>query len=1262
MIVLRRKTWKKREEAVKRPKHLTVAIICAIVCLVGHMAIHRIASADMDPHDESERLSGILEKHDERMKAALAALADSLDRQDGMADTLTTLENTAHRFSRTDDYSYYIFRGDSLAFWHNASLPIADLKPEQITEPMMKADNGYFYVCDRQAGSSSIYAMLHVRSIFPYDNDYLTDSYHPSFGLPETANIAFESTTNGLMSSGVSVTSPDKQYLFTVTRYRTRHIPTWFGCFSSTLLFLFVISVSIAIRGIAIDTAKRNGVPQALGLSLLTLFGVYALMVMLAPPPGFEDATLFSYLTFSYGWWLPSLWHLICLSFGILLWSYLFFRLAGRDEERWNVMGRRLRQIVLFHYFLLGWLSFLIDNAIIGVLIVHSQGISYYAGDIDVSYLTFIKVGVLGMIFLGFTLVMERVTSIFIHRSTPLAMLIYLIGGTVTSVIVCKSVFASGSGCVGFGFGVFCAIFWVMKKVSPTMMRFSHFVWILVIVNIFVTFRVSALNSDKEASYRKLLASTLAFSMEREDDPVAEQLLPQVYASVCADTVLRNLMKAPTLSHDIIYSQVRNRHMNGYFSRYDLQVVPCRGEASMLHMTYSGEDTECLPYFEQLTEESGRRVADGVEFYCISDDDGRPCYVGQFVYDDTTAYAPPVPNRLYIQIILKTSAQAFGYPELLTNKRDRIGENKVRGYSYAKYVGTQLVYHYGEFNYPANATLTADSIPIMPSVYSYTHLIVSPSANQSVVVTYPRQSLSNIITSYAYLFLGMLIVSLIIILPAWGSGFTFIGRLNISERIHASLVIFVLILFATVCVTTGYQTMTQFEDKSHSEMSGKMSLVVLNLSDELYGIRASDITPSDNIANMVDDILQRVANIYGTDAHLYDSQGRIVGSSRRELFMSGVAAPLMNSEALNTLRQGSQGEVFVEEHIGRMTHYATYSPIYDFDNKLMGYVGVPLFNDVREMKNQMLSSMVPITNSLMIIIILTIVASSLLARSITRPLLALRDALRGADLQAGTNKLTYPYSDEVGEVVSAYNRMTDKLSEQANKLAAAERENTWRQMARQIAHEIKNPLTPMKLSVQFLLRVWDNRRDNFEPTLRKTAQTLIEQIDQLSNVASQFSGMAKMKQAEPIRMDLAARLTATTTLFGRSDEANITYDGPQNGVYIMADPSLLTSVFNNLVKNAQQSTHDGRVVDIIVSLSTTEDNVVVTVADNGDGMPPEVSEKAFRPNFTTKSTGMGLGLAITKTIIDNSGGTIDFETEVGRGTTFTVTLPLDKQA
>ncbi len=1260
MVVLKRRK-KSIKKPVKRPVSLTVAIIIAIICLTGHMVIHRLASANMDPHDESERLSGIIAQHDKRMNATLEALADSLSQHNGGSDTLNILEKTAHHFSPTDDYSYYVFRGDSLAFWHNASLPIANITPDQVTMPLMKASNGYFYVCDKQMGGTTVYAMLHVRSTFPYDNDYLTDSFHPSFELPPTANIATELGVNGLMGSGVSVTSPDKQYLFTVTRYRTRHIPTWFGCCSASLLIVFVISVSLAIRSIAIDVAMRNGVPQALGLTLLSLWGLYGLMIMLAPPPGFEDTTLFSYLTFSYGWWLPSLWHLICLSFGILLWSYLFFRLAGRDEDGWDKMCGPKRQLVLFHYFLLGWASFILDNAIIGTLIIHSQGISYYAGDIDVSLLTFIKVGVLGMIFLGFTFIMERVTSIFLRRSTPKVMLTYLISGTIISTIVCQIFFISGGALIGLCFGVFCVIFWAMKKSSPDTMRFSHFVWILVIVNIFVTFRISCLNSDKEASYRKLLASTLAFSMEREDDPVAEQLLPQVYASVCADTTLRNLMHAPNLPHDLIYSQVRNHHMNGYFSRYDLQVVPCRGEASMLHMTYSGEDTECLPYFEQLTEENGRRVAEGVEFYCISDNDGRPCYVGQFVYDDTTSYAPPVPNRLYIQIVLKTSAQAFGYPELLTNKRDRIGESKVRGYSYAKYVGTQLVYHYGNFNYPANATLTADSVPIMPSIYSFTHLIVTPSANQSVIVTYPRQSMSNMITSYAYLFLGMLIVSLLVILPTWGSGYTFIGRLNISERIHASLVIFVLVLFVTVCATTGYQTMTMFEDKNRSEMSGKMSSVVLNLSDELYGIHADDITPSASVTNMVDDILQRIANIYGTDAHMYDPQGRIVGSSRRELFMSGVAAPLMNSEALDLLHQNRLGEVFVKERIGRMTHYATYSPIYDLDNKLMGYVGVPLFNDVREMKNQMLASMVPITNSLMIIIILSIVASSLLARSITRPLLALRDALRGADLQAGNKKLAYPYNDEVGDVVSAYNRMTDKLSEQANKLAAAERENTWRQMARQIAHEIKNPLTPMKLSVQYLLRIWDNRRDSFETALRKTAQTLIEQIDQLTNVASQFSGMAKMKEAEPVRMDLAARLTATTTLFGRSDEANITYDGPHSGVYIMADPALVTSVFNNLVKNAQQSAHDGRVVDIIVSLSTTADKVVVTVVDNGDGMPPEVSAKAFRPNFTTKSTGMGLGLAITKTIIDNTGGTISFETEVGRGTTFTVTLPLDKQ-
>ena len=213
-------------------------------------------------------------------------------------------------------------------------------------------------------------------------------------------------------------------------------------------------------------------------------------------------------------------------------------------------------------------------------------------------------------------------------------------------------------------------------------------------------------------------------------------------------------------------------------------------------------------------------------------------------------------------------------------------------------------------------------------------------------------------------------------------------------------------------------------------------------------------------------------------------------------------------------------------------------------------------------------------------------------------------------------------------------------------------------MARQIAHEIKNPLTPMKLSIQYLLKCWDSRRDNFEPMLKKTAQTLVDQIDQLSAVASQFSGIAKMKQAEPVVYDLAARLSATATLFGRAEEAEVTYDGPQEGVMIKADPDLMTSVFNNLIKNAQQSAADGRKVNIAVALSTDPSNATVTVTDNGDGIPDAIREKIFRPNFTTKSTGMGLGLAITKNIVDNSGGDISFATEVGRGTTFTVVLPL----
>lgn len=1231
-------------------------MVVAIMAIVSNLLIGDFWRPGGEQSGEGERLSQIMRRHDAAMRCELRTLADSLSLAPGR-DTLQTMESVAKEAGGDEDYTLYIFRGGELRYWHNALLPQAGLRLAQISEPVMRTANGTYYVRSEKAGDATLLALLRVYATFPYDNDYLKNKFAPSFSLPSASGISTGPTKNG-----VDVNGPEGEYLFTVTKVWVQTPPAWLSAVSCALLLLAFVSLLCTVGGMAEAVARRGHTALALALAAVLLACVHALMVKMTPPIGMDDTSLFSLLVFSYDWWVPSLWGLLQLSLCLLHWSYLFFSLSAKacTESRIASAGNGRARALCTGLTALCLVSFFAANGFIDLIVKHSQGLSFYAGEVDFSFTSLVKIGVMGLAFMSFVLIAERTSAIVSRTCNARALGVMLASATACGVGAGVVTFGPAGYMVGLGFALFCLIFYVMKRIDIEAMRFSHFVWIILLTSGFCLLRMTALNEVKERVERQLLADNLLFQMTREDDPTAEQLLPQIDAALTQDTLLPILMGAEVISHDDIYTHIRNHYFNGYFSRYDLQVIPCRGAGSTIQMTNNGDIAECVPYFSQLTYSHGRRLAKARDFYCIDDGDGRPCYICALAYDGSQPGAAFVPNRLYIQIVLKNTPQTAGYPDLLTNKRDRLGESKLKGYSCAKYDKSQLVFHYGTFDYPTNASLSATGQPVMPNRDSYSHLIKNSAKakEQTIVVTYPMLGLSNVLTCFSYLFLGLLIISAIAVWAASGTHLTFIGRMSISERIQAGLVFFITALFIVVCVISGYQSVNDYEAESKRHLSAAMATYAQTITDELLDIYRSEPDVSVPTSADADYILKRISNTTGVDAHLFDKDGRLLGSSRRELFISGIAAPLMNSEAMNAMSSGDANEVFVQEHIGSMVHFAAYMPISVDNGELLGYINVPFFNDVRAMRAQVLTSIRPITNSLVFIVIMSIIASSVIARGITRPLVELRDALKRADLNSGEEKLEYPYDDEVGQVVSAYNKMTDKLHAQADQLAATERESTWREMARQIAHEIKNPLTPMKLSVQYLLKVWDERRDIFEPMLRKTAATLVEQMDQLAAVASQFSGIAKMKRATPVEMDLAAKLSATAELFGRTEEADIHYEGPQNGVSIKADPDQITSVFNNLIKNAQQSAKDGRKIMIDITLTTDGTNATATVADNGDGIDDEIRGKIFRPNFTTKSTGMGLGLAITKTIIDNAGGAISFETEVGRGTSFSVTLPL----
>jgi len=286
------------------------------------------------------------------------------------------------------------------------------------------------------------------------------------------------------------------------------------------------------------------------------------------------------------------------------------------------------------------------------------------------------------------------------------------------------------------------------------------------------------------------------------------------------------------------------------------------------------------------------------------------------------------------------------------------------------------------------------------------------------------------------------------------------------------------------------------------------------------------------------------------------------------------------------------------------------------------------------------------------------------ARQLTAPLKLITEKLTRTTLTGENEPLPYRSSDdEIGLLVREYNAMLGKLEASRRELAAQEKEVAWREMARQVAHEIKNPLTPMKLSLQFLQKAIAERRPNAEELIGRISQTLITQVDVLSDIATSFSTFTNLPAMRPERLDVGAVLRHCADLFRQHDgdeQGELCLALPPDGTYtVFADESLLVRTFNNLLLNAKQAVPAGRPPRQEVALRAAgPGQVLITIADNGTGIADDVRAKVFVPNFTTKAEGSGIGLAVAKRGIESAGGRLWFETVVGEGTTFFIELPL----
>jgi len=281
-----------------------------------------------------------------------------------------------------------------------------------------------------------------------------------------------------------------------------------------------------------------------------------------------------------------------------------------------------------------------------------------------------------------------------------------------------------------------------------------------------------------------------------------------------------------------------------------------------------------------------------------------------------------------------------------------------------------------------------------------------------------------------------------------------------------------------------------------------------------------------------------------------------------------------------------------------------------------------------------------------------------LANSITKPIEILGEKLKGLKLSNKNEMVQWKNEDEIGALISIYNDMILKLSDNAKVMAKVERDSAWKEMAKQVAHEIKNPLTPLKLNIQYLESKVRMSPDDAPELIQQLAPSLIEQIDNLSQIASEFSNFAQLPTARNEKVRLNEIVKTVHDFFRKREDLKFQLYLPINDVLVFADKNHLVRILNNVVKNAIQSIPPERDGEIILRLYRKEDNAIVQITDNGSGIPEDMHDKVFSPNFTTKSSGTGLGLAISTNMLESFNGQIYFETKEDEGTDFFIEVPL----
>ncbi len=1147
------------------------------------------------------------------------------------------------------EFIVLIFRNDSIKYWTDNSITIPHrYSNSDLLSPVVELNNGWYILNSKKFKNINIVGLVLLKHKYSIQNKYLENLFQEKFGIPSSIKISMIP-----LSHSFDILDKQNNYLFSLapSSDNTEHLdyPYFFGILNFIALLLIILYIHQ--KFIEISLSKKSNL--WLVLIFIILIFVRYLMIKYKLPSHLYLLPIFEPEHFAVTLWYSSLGDFLINSIIILFFSKNIF-IAIRPGKISRFLFRKpknISYIIIFIFIIFSFVLYEYINSLLKSLIYNSS-ISFSAYKIlDIDLFSFIGFIIIALLISSFIIFLDNLI-LFIKKHASIK--VYIIIFLKSFVIIILSVVISNYDMPILSFGYIAAIFIIISVIRYRNIKFQYYSYILLILvtSIFLAIFIYTNTNAKEIEKRKILVSSLA----NERDLIAEHILSDIELSIPNDESIESYIQRQS-SHQLsdISNHMMRRYINGYMEKYELDVSIC-AKSEKLEKIAVYEN--CVNNKKQLIEKYGIPI-DNSNYYFLDNLSGSISYLGihDFISEKNDSII-----KLYFSLNSKLISQELGYPDLLLDtKIDKI--SPLSNYSYAKYRNNKLVMRSGNFSY----NLTNKAFKTSSSGYSfinydfYDHTIYNINENNSIILSSPQISKIDLVISFSYIFVFFSLIMSLILIIVNIKGLLKELRLNFRSKLQFSMVLILLLSFLTIGSVTLYFTMEQYSTKHEQTIREKLESLVTELEQKLGNETSLNANWKTNKYLHLDELLSKFSFVFFSDINLYDLKGNLLATSRPEVFNSGLIGKKINHIAFRQLVVNHKAKFIHNENIGKLNYSSAYVMFNNNDNKPLAYINLPYFTKPSVLREELSNLIVTFVNLYVFLLLVAIVTAVAMSTRIMQPLQVIQNSFKEIEIGKTNKPIVYNSDDEIGGLVKEYNRMVKELANSAKLLGKSERESAWREMAKQIAHEIKNPLTPMKLSVQFLQRSWQNNDENFSLRLDRVCKTLIEQINTLSAIATEFSAFAKMPKAHNEEVNIISKIENTVQLFSNTENITIiTKLNNHKQLNIVADKEQISRVFINLIKNSIQAvpTDVKGVIEIEVTINNNK--VLVKIEDNGTGISEDQKEKLFTPSFTTKTSGMGMGLPIVKNIIENANGTIWFETELKKGTKFFVEFSLKK--